>query len=399
MLLLLETPGGYAIFRKKKRTNDFNNLNNFHLFSFYEYNSKLEAYKSIESLKNIQIPKNLKQFLKNSSKKKQSLIINDSNLKEKFVKKIGPFFKKVLVKKKIFRKLRYDIDKSDKLKTFFEKKKILTLCHTIYNRKLKFNNSRIDKTVIYIIKLLDELEKEINMYSQKLKEWYSWHFPELFSIISDNLIYAKVISRIETREKLIVTDLSDILPECVIEKIIEVSEISLGITIHEDDLACILSLCSQIITFNNFKKQLQIYLKNRMYTIAPNLTAITGEKVGARLIFHSGTLLNLAKSYSSKIQILGAEKALFRSIKSKTNSPKYGIIYNINCISKADKKIKGKISRMLAGKIAISARTDALGDSTYGGSIGIKNRFLIEKKMKQLNSFLEKFHKVSVPFS
>lgn len=70
MLLLLETPGGYAIFRKKKRTNDFNNLNNFHLFSFYEYNSKLEAYKSIESLKNIQIPKNLKQFLKNSSKKK-----------------------------------------------------------------------------------------------------------------------------------------------------------------------------------------------------------------------------------------------------------------------------------------------------------------------------------------
>ena len=371
MLLLLETPGGYALFKKKREHINSKNLNSFNLFSFYEYNSKVEAYKSIESLKNIQIPKNLKQFLKNSSEKEQSLIINCSNLKGNLVKKVGPFFKRILVKKKI-----------------------LTLSHTIYNRKLKFNNSRLDKTVIYSIKLLDELEKEINIYSQKLREWYSWHFPELFSIISDNLIYAKVISRMETREKLSVTDLSDFLPLCLIEKIMEVSEISLGVGIHEDDLACILSLCSQIIAFSIFKKQLQCYLKNRMYMIAPNLTAITGERVGARLILHSGSLLSLAKSYSSKVQILGAEKALFRSIKTKTHSPKYGIIYNINCINKADKKIKGKISRILSGKIVLSARIDALGNSTYGGSIGVKNRFLIEKKIKQLNSFLEKYHKV-----
>jgi len=394
MLLLLETPGGYALFKKKKEHINSKNLNNFNLFSFYEYNSKTEAYKSIESLKNIQIPKNLKQFLKNCSEKEQSLIINCSNLKGNLVKKIGPFFKRILVKKKIFRKLRYDINKFDNLKTFFEKKKILTLSHTIYNRKLKFNNSKIDKTVIYTIKLLDELEKEINIYSQKLREWYSWHFPELFSIISDNLIYAKVISRIETREKLSVTDLSDFVPASLIERIMEVSEISLGVSIHEDDLACILSLCSQIIAFSIFKKQLQSYLKNRMYTIAPNLTAITGERVGARLMLHSGSLLNLAKSYSSKVQILGAEKALFRSIKTKTHSPKYGIIYNINCINKADKKIKGKISRILSGKIVLSARIDALGNSTHGGSIGVKSRFLIEKKIKQLNSFLEKYHKV-----
>jgi nucleolar protein 58 len=385
MLLLLETPGGYALFKKKKEHINSKNLSSFNLFSFYEYNSKIEAYKSIESLKNIQIPKNLKQFLKNSSKKEQSLIINCANLKGNLAKKIGPFFKRILVKKKIFRKLRNDINKDDNLKTFFEKKKILTLSH----------NSRIDKTVIYSIKLLDELEKEINIYSQKLKEWYSWHFPELFSIISDNLIYAKVISRIETREKLSVTDLSDFLPVSLIEKIMEVSEISLGVSIHEDDLACILSLCSQIIAFSIFKKQLQSYLKNRMYIIAPNLTAITGERVGARLILHSGSLLSLAKSYSSKVQILGAEKALFRSIKTKTHSPKYGIIYNINCINKADKKIKGKISRILSGKIVLSARIDALGNSTYGGSIGVKSRFLIEKKIKQLNSFLEKYHKVS----
>ena len=128
-----------------------------------------------------------------------------------------------------------------------------------------------------------------------------------------------------------------------------------------------------------------------MYRLAPNLTAITGEKVGARLILHAGALLNLAKSHASRVQIFGAEKTLFRAIKSKTNTPKYGLIYNINYISKADKKIKGKISRILSSKIVLSARIDALGESNYGGSIGIKNRLKIENKINQLNSFLEKY--------
>ena len=216
----------------------------------------------------------------------------------------------------------------------------------------------------------------------------------MFSIILDNLTIAKVISRIETREQLVLTDLSDLLPNSTINKITEASEISLGVRIHEDDLACILSLCSQIISFNNFKDQLLDYLKNRMYKIAPNLTAITGEKVGARLIHHAGALLNLAKSHASRVQIFGAEKALFRAIKSKTNTPKYGLIFNINYISKADKKIKGKISRMLSAKIVLSARIDALGETTYGGSIGLKNRINIENKIKQLNSFLEKFQNI-----
>lgn len=341
-------------------------------------------------MKNRKLPKSLKQFLKNSSKKDQPLVVIDRDLKKEIVRKIGPLFKKILTKKKIYRELYQKIDNTDTLKVFFEKKKILTLTHTIYNRKLKFTGFKIDKIVIYTIRLIDELEKELNIYSQRLKEWYSWHFPELFLIISDISLTAKVISRIETREKLDITDLSDILPKMLIDKIREASEISLGVRIHEDDLACILSLCSQIISFCNFKNELQNYLKNRMYMIAPNLTAITGEKVGARLILHAGALLNLAKCHASKVQIFGAEKALFRAMKSKTNTPKYGLIFNINCISKADRKLKGKISRILSAKIVLSARIDALGEFTYGGSIGIKHRLAIENKIKQLNSFLEK---------
>ena len=390
MLLLLETPGGYVIFQKKK---SLEGCKNFEIYSFYEYNSKNEACKSIESLKFSKIPKSLNRFLKNCSQKNQSLVVNDVGLKKNLIKKIEPFFKKILAKKKIFRELKKNIDKTS-VKKFYEKKKILTVTHSIFNRKLKFTSFKIDKIVIYTIRIIDELEKEVNVYTQRLKEWYSWHFPELFSIILDNLTIAKVISRIETREQLVLTDLSDLLPNSTINKITEASEISLGVRIHEDDLACILSLCSQIISFNNFKDQLLDYLKSRMYKIAPNLTAITGEKVGARLIHHAGALLNLAKSHASRVQIFGAEKALFRAIKSKTNTPKYGLIFNINYISKADKKIKGKISRMLSAKIVLSARIDALGETTYGGSIGLKNRINIENKIKQLNSFLEKFQNI-----
>lgn len=388
MLLLVEAPGGYFLFKKKKNAEK---KNNFSLYSFYEYCSKIEAYKSVESLKKSRVPNSLKKFLKNSSERNQTLVVNDLRLKKDLIHNIGPFYKKILTKKKIFRGLRCTIDKNHTLKKFYEKRKILTITHSVFNRKLKFTGFKIDKIVIYTIRLLDELEKEINVYSQRLKEWYSWHFPELFSIILDNLMVAKVISRIETREKIDLTDLSDLLPICLIDKLIERSEISLGVRIHEDDLACILSLCSQIISFGNFKNQLQNYLKSRMYRLAPNLTAITGEKVGARLILHAGALLNLAKSHASRVQIFGAEKTLFRAIKSKTNTPKYGLIYNINYISKADKKIKGKISRILSSKIVLSARIDALGESNYGGSIGIKNRLKIENKINQLNSFLEKY--------
>jgi len=102
MLLLLETPSGYALF-KKKLTNGENY--DFKLYSFYKYNSKIEAYKSIESLKNRKLPKSLKQFLKNSSKKDQPLVVIDRDLKKEIVRKIGPLFKKILTKKKIYREL------------------------------------------------------------------------------------------------------------------------------------------------------------------------------------------------------------------------------------------------------------------------------------------------------
>merc|ERR1712066_289548 len=113
-----------------------------------------------------------------------------------------------------------------------------------------------------------------------------------------------------------------------------------------------------------YRTQLFDYLKNRMNAIAPNLTILVGELVGARLISHAGSLMNLAKQPASTVQILGAEKALFRALKTKHDTPKYGLIYHASLIGQAAPKNKGKISRVLAAKCALAIRVDALGESS-----------------------------------
>lgn len=100
------------------------------------------------------------------------------------------------------------------------------------------------------------------------------------------------------------------------------------------------------------------YLTNRMSAVAPNLATLIGENVGAKLISHAGSLVNLAKYPASTIQILGAEKALFRALKTRGKTPKYGLIYNSTFIGRAGQKNKARISRYLANKCAIAARVD-----------------------------------------
>merc|ERR1711966_168444 len=104
------------------------------------------------------------------------------------------------------------------------------------------------------------------------------------------------------------------------------------------------------------------YLKRKMDIVAPNLSALVGEMVGARLISHAGSLSNLAKYPASTVQILGAEKALFRALKTKGNTPKYGLIFHSSFIGRASTKNKGRISRYLANKASIASRIDSFGD-------------------------------------
>ncbi|KAJ1292311.1 hypothetical protein BS78_02G382800 [Paspalum vaginatum] len=261
----------------------------------------------------------------------------------------------------------------------------LGLSHSLSRYKLKFSPEKVDTMIIQAIGLLDDLDKELNTYAMRVREWYGWHFPELTKIIADNIQYAKAVKLMGNRANAANLDFSEILPEDVETELKEAAVISMGTEVSDVDLINIGELCKQVLALSEYRAQLYDYLKSRMNAIAPNLSALVGELVGARLIAHGGSLLNLAKQPGSTIQILGAEKALFRALKTKHSTPKYGLIYHASLIGQAAPKNKGKISRSLAAKTALAIRYDALGDSE-DNSIGLESRIKLETRLSILEN-------------
>jgi nucleolar protein 58 len=260
---------------------------------------------------------------------------------------------------------------------------VLGLSHSLSRYKLKFSPDKVDTMIIQAISLLDDLDKELNTYAMRIKEWYGWHFPEMQKIIVDNQAYAKVIKAVGMRTNIGSTDLSTILPEELEAELKEAAEVSMGTEISEEDIENITFLSDQVISISEYRAQLYDYLKNRMAAIAPNLTVLVGELVGARLIAHAGSLMNLAKYPASTVQILGAEKALFRALKTKHDTPKYGLLYHASLVGQAAPKLKGKMARAVATKAALSIRVDALGDKD-SPEIGIELRAKTEARLRQL---------------
>jgi len=273
----------------------------------------------------------------------------------------------------------------------------LGLSHSLSRHKLKFSPDKVDTMIVQAIALLDDLDKELNTYAMRVKEWYGWHFPEMGRIVNDNLAYARVILNMGMRTKAATADLAEVLPEEIETAVKAAAEVSMGTEITQEDLDNIQALAEQVVSFTEYRSQLSGYLSARMAAIAPNLTALVGDLVGARLIAHAGSLMNLAKSPASTIQILGAEKALFRALKTKHDTPKYGLIYHASLIGQANGRNKGKIARMLATKATLGLRVDALADwSAEGegkgdmvpddekGALGFENRLKIERRLATL---------------
>lgn len=258
----------------------------------------------------------------------------------------------------------------------------LAVAHSLGRYKVKFNPEKIDTMIVQAVSLLDDLDKELNNYVMRCREWYGWHFPELGKIVQDHQAFAKVIKAVGMRQNAINTDLSGILPEEIEAKLKEEAEISMGTDISDIDLIHISGLCDQIIDLSQYRAQLFDYLKNRMTALAPNLTCLLGELVGARLISHAGSLVSLAKAPASTVQILGAEKALFRALKTKKDTPKYGLIYHAQLITQAPAKLKGKMARKLAAKCALATRIDALADDSKGCEVGMECRAGLEAVLR-----------------
>jgi len=241
----------------------------------------------------------------------------------------------------------------------------VSLAHAMSRFKLKFSPDKVDIMIIQAIGLLDDLDKDLNNFAMRLKEWYGWHFPEMAKILTDTLVYAKAVKLMGMRTNCKNTDFSQIdIPEEIETELKRAAETSYGTEVTQEDMDHINTLTERVIQLLEYRQQLSTYLKARMSAIAPNLTYLVGELIGARLISHAGSLLSLSKHPASTVQVLGAEKALFRAMKTKTNTPKYGLIYHASLVGKSHNKFKGKISRVLAAKMALAIRVDALGEDT-----------------------------------
>jgi nucleolar protein 56 len=206
----------------------------------------------------------------------------------------------------------------------------LGLGHSYSRAKLKFNVNRIDNMIIQAIALLDQLDKDVNLFSMRIREWYGYHFPELVKLVPDNHQYATVAQFIGNKEDLDEEKLPDLAAlvgddNTVAQNILDAARGSMGSSLSEIDMLNINAFASRVVSLSDYRKSLISYLSEKMNQVAPSLTALLGERIGARLISHAGSLTNLSKYPASTVQILGAEKALFRALKTKGNTPKVGL--------------------------------------------------------------------------
>jgi nucleolar protein 56 len=243
--------------------------------------------------------------------------------------------------------------------------------------------------IIQSIALLDQLDKDLNTFAMRVREWYSWHFPELKNIVKDNYIFARCAAYIQDKTSLTEDKLEGLTSivgdEEVSKAILKATKASMGFDISEQDLFNVVMFTQRMISLAEYRKQLYAYLEEKMATVAPNLSTLIGDTVAARLIQKAGSLTNLAKCPASTVQILGAEKALFRALKTKGNTPKYGLIYHSTFIGRAAAKNKGRISRYLANKCSIAARIDSFIDEPTN-AYGEQLRDQVEERLKFYDS-------------
>jgi len=205
---------------------------------------------------------------------------------------------------------------------------------------------RKDDLILHANNAIEELDKVINVFIERLRDWYSLHFPELEKAIKDHEKFVKLVANYGDRKSFENTEFEDLAKK------------SMGADFSLADLKIIKLFSQNILNLFSLRKKLSSYLEKTLKEIAPNLTEIAGPTLAAKLIAKAGSLEKLAKLPSSTIQLIGSEKALFRFLRGKGKSPKHGIIFVHPLIQNAPKKLRGKIARVLASKLSIAAKLD-----------------------------------------
>ncbi|XP_029632012.1 nucleolar protein 56 [Salmo trutta] len=383
--VLFEHAAGYALFVVKEveeigmllpqvedcvlNIGKFNGM--VSLAAFFPFKSAQAALDNINAISEGVVHADLKLFLETNlpigGKKKAMLGVGDAKIGGALQEELGLAIQTGGVVAEILRGVRLHFHSLVKgLTAQAASKAQLGLGHSYSRAKVKFNVNRSDNMIIQSIALLDQLDKDINTFSMRVREWYGYHFPELIKIVTDNSTYCKMAQLIGNRKELSEESLESmeevVMDSAKAQSILEASRSSMGMDISPIDLINIERFSNRVVSLAAYRLELQEYLHSKMGQVAPNLAALIGDVVGARLISHAGSLTNLAKYPASTVQILGAEKALFRALKTRGNTPKYGLIFHSTFIGRAAAKNKGRISRYLANKCTIASRIDAFSD-------------------------------------
>lgn len=203
-----------------------------------------------------------------------------------------------------------------------------------------------DNLLIQTNRALEELDKTINILVERLREFYSIHFPEMDRIIKDHNKFAEIVKKFGRREKIDIPELK------------EIAEKSMGVELKDRDIKILQEIASTILGLYELRKRVSEYLEALVKEIAPNFGELAGYLLASKLIAKAGGIEKLAKSSSSFIQLLGAEKALFRFLHGKGRGPRFGLLYAHPLIQNSPEKFRGRIARVLASKLSIAIKTD-----------------------------------------
>ena len=253
--------------------------------------------------------------------------------------------------------------------------------------KVKATVKRRDLLAAQAVLSVDDLDKSLNLFMNRIREWFGLHYPELDRLLDKHETYARLVVNLGTRENFTAEILEqEGLPKAKSQTLAEVALASMGADIGNEDLAQIQAMCRNVLELYSLRQSLEKYVDSVMDEVAPNTKTIAGSLLGARLIAIAGGLINLAKLPASTIQVLGAEKALFRSLKTKARPPKHGIIFQHPMIHDAKRWQRGKIARALAGKLSIAARVDAFNGKYAGDELKAD----LDKRISEIKERYEK---------
>jgi nucleolar protein 56 len=248
--------------------------------------------------------------------------------------------------------------------------------------RIKGASEKKDLIIAQGIQTLDDLDRTVNLFMGRLREWYGVYFPELDRLIEKHETYSRLAMNLGDRENYTIEGLEkENIPKERAQLVAKAAESSMGADIAERDLQQIQELAKNVLSFYELRKNMENYVDRTMEEMAPNVRAVAGALLGARLIAIAGSLRTLAMRPASTIQVLGAEKALFRSLKTGARPPKHGLIFQHTLLHDAKRWQRGKIARVIAGKLAIAARADAFG----GHFIGDQLRADINKRLEEIH--------------